>query len=144
MQCGRVLLLLAGVVVAVVLVVYLLYPLLWASIREALTEHRALARRQWHHEPPPPAAAAPGGPPDDGGEEEEEATPDVLEYTDEGDGRNTRVRILHPQSATALAQLRAQLRDDPEVLHLMVVTSSTQYEGVTSETPILVVTMRRS
>lgn len=67
-------------------------------------------------------------------------TADVREYTPPG---SSRVRILHPQTAAALARLREEAKTDANLLTQVTVTSSAQYPGVTADLPLLVNTYKR-
>ena len=155
MPLGRIVLWLLALLVLTLLVLYAMYP----TLRDAVGEHFSLAHRQWGERhgrrPPPhpeaPAAAATTRGEDDGADGDEVAADDdddevggdddVVEYTRAQDAP-TRVRVLHPQTPEARERVLQEGRDDPEVVRQTVVSSSTQYEGVSQGTPIVIQTYR--
>ena len=145
MGCGRVLLWTAVIGAVLALLCYLMYPDAWHFLMHLLWEDYELTRRQWERGRRAPAAETEGTAAVDGvvddddndaiPEEAPEAANDVVDYTPAG---SRRVQILHPQTPEALARLVREAQTNARVVRQMVVTSSSQYPGVSAERPILV------
>lgn len=141
MHCGKGLLWLVAVLLALLMACYLLFPVVWESLILAYAEHRHLVQQQWQRHrrggggwQRQPQMVENGG----AAEETEDAPPpDVLDYTPDN---ATRVRIFHPQTPEALEFLLAEGRTDPKIVRQVVVTSSSQYPDVSAETPMVITT----